>query len=218
MLSSLYKGYSPKTPASSESSLLAPSQIVSASSNPPHTPCQHSGISERLKIAYSYPFSRYLNKKICTCIGCLAMLMFPFLNNFLHESKNATLRWHFLIGGPEEIRTPDPYNANVMRSQLRYRPISLIIIVIIIQFVKQFLKFKQHKVGAELSAPTGTLPAIFNTNYFLQTVDSILVVPNKGTENGCCNRKRFLIYIKPIGMRHVNNSFIFVSSSQEKIN
>ena len=25
-------------------------------------------------------------------------------------------------GGPEEIRTPDPYNANVMRSQLRYRP------------------------------------------------------------------------------------------------
>ena len=27
------------------------------------------------------------------------------------------------VGGPEEIRTPDPYNANVMRSQLRYRPI-----------------------------------------------------------------------------------------------
>ena len=29
------------------------------------------------------------------------------------------------FGGPEEIRTPDPYNANVMRSQLRYGPISL---------------------------------------------------------------------------------------------
>ncbi len=28
----------------------------------------------------------------------------------------------FLFGGPEEIRTPDPYNANVMRSQLRYGP------------------------------------------------------------------------------------------------
>ena len=28
----------------------------------------------------------------------------------------------FHLGGPEEIRTPDPYNANVMRSQLRYRP------------------------------------------------------------------------------------------------
>ena len=28
-----------------------------------------------------------------------------------------------MYGGPEEIRTPDPYNANVMRSQLRYRPI-----------------------------------------------------------------------------------------------
>ena len=27
-----------------------------------------------------------------------------------------------VFGGPEEIRTPDPYNANVMRSQLRYGP------------------------------------------------------------------------------------------------
>ena len=35
-------------------------------------------------------------------------------------------KWVYLfIGGPEEIRTPDPYNANVMRSQLRYGPISL---------------------------------------------------------------------------------------------
>ena len=32
--------------------------------------------------------------------------------------------WH----GPEEIRTPDPYNANVMRSQLRYGPVYLGII------------------------------------------------------------------------------------------
>ena len=30
-----------------------------------------------------------------------------------------------LFGGPEEIRTPDPYNANVMRSQLRYRPMGM---------------------------------------------------------------------------------------------
>ena len=27
------------------------------------------------------------------------------------------------FGGPEEIRTLDPYNANVVRSQLRYRPV-----------------------------------------------------------------------------------------------
>ena len=27
-------------------------------------------------------------------------------------------------GGLEEIRTPDPHNANVVRSQLRYKPIS----------------------------------------------------------------------------------------------
>ena len=32
----------------------------------------------------------------------------------------------FFFGGPEEIRTPDPHNANVMRSQLRYRPKSII--------------------------------------------------------------------------------------------
>ena len=28
---------------------------------------------------------------------------------------------HF--GGLEEIRTPDPHNANVVRSQLRYKPV-----------------------------------------------------------------------------------------------
>ena len=27
-----------------------------------------------------------------------------------------------LFGGLEEIRTPDPHNANVVRSQLRYEP------------------------------------------------------------------------------------------------
>ena len=32
------------------------------------------------------------------------------------------------FGGPEEIRTLDPYNANVVRSQLRYRPDCLTII------------------------------------------------------------------------------------------
>ena len=37
-------------------------------------------------------------------------------------NKNTTQRVVFLFGGPEEIRTPDPYNANVMRSQLRYGP------------------------------------------------------------------------------------------------
>ena len=34
-----------------------------------------------------------------------------------------------LFGGPEEIRTPDPYNANVMRSQLRYGPIDYLGII-----------------------------------------------------------------------------------------
>ena len=29
----------------------------------------------------------------------------------------------FHFGGPDRIRTDDPYNANVVRSQLRYRPL-----------------------------------------------------------------------------------------------
>ena len=50
----------------------------------------------------------------------------------------------FYAGGPEEIRTPDPHNANVMRSQLRYRPLSTIeIIVSIARFVKCFVTQKE---------------------------------------------------------------------------
>ena len=33
------------------------------------------------------------------------------------------------FGGLEEIRTPDPHNANVVRSQLRYKPVYLSIIL-----------------------------------------------------------------------------------------
>ena len=32
------------------------------------------------------------------------------------------------FGGLEEIRTPDPHNANVVRSQLRYKPVDGFII------------------------------------------------------------------------------------------
>ena len=40
-----------------------------------------------------------------------------------HKKYHTTkVVWYF-FGGPEEIRTPDPYNANVMRSQLRYGPV-----------------------------------------------------------------------------------------------
>ena len=42
--------------------------------------------------------------------------------NEMNKEKASFLRRMSLFGGPEEIRTPDPYNANVMRSQLRYRP------------------------------------------------------------------------------------------------
>ena len=36
--------------------------------------------------------------------------------------KSPPRRGGLFLGGPEGIRTLDPYNANVMRSQLRYRP------------------------------------------------------------------------------------------------
>lgn len=46
----------------------------------------------------------------------------------LKHIKTDTSARCLFFGGPEEIRTPDPYNANVMRSQLRYGPITVAII------------------------------------------------------------------------------------------
>ena len=39
-----------------------------------------------------------------------------------HTNKKYRLVAVLFIGGLEEIRTPDPHNANVVRSQLRYKP------------------------------------------------------------------------------------------------
>ena len=42
------------------------------------------------------------------------------------------------FGGLEEIRTPDPHNANVVRSQLRYEPLFMgFIIFPVMRFVKR---------------------------------------------------------------------------------
>ena len=41
-------------------------------------------------------------------------------SHFCQVDKSDSFR-----GGPDRIRTDDPYNANVMRSQLRYRPIRI---------------------------------------------------------------------------------------------
>ena len=52
-------------------------------------------------------------------------------SSYAAPNKNTT-RWVvILFGGPEEIRTPDPYNANVMRSQLRYRPKNYLISILL---------------------------------------------------------------------------------------
>ena len=40
------------------------------------------------------------------------------------QQKNHDLSRGFFVGGPDRIRTDDPHNANVMRSQLRYWPIA----------------------------------------------------------------------------------------------
>ena len=45
-----------------------------------------------------------------------------FLRKKLQKSRE-TYGFTAFSGGPDRIRTDDPHNANVMRSQLRYRPI-----------------------------------------------------------------------------------------------
>ena len=45
-----------------------------------------------------------------------------FLRKKLQKSRK-TYGFTAFSGGPDRIRTDDPHNANVMRSQLRYRPI-----------------------------------------------------------------------------------------------
>ena len=42
--------------------------------------------------------------------------------SFLRKDETSTSQTTPLVGGPEEIRTPDPYIANVVLFQLSYRP------------------------------------------------------------------------------------------------
>ena len=62
--------------------------------------------------------------------------------NAIPKKKNHSVGVVFLFGGPDRIRTDDPYNANVMRSQLRYRPIRMGVSVSIITPKQGFVKFK----------------------------------------------------------------------------
>ena len=57
-----------------------------------------------------------------------------------HTNKKYRLMAVLFLGGLEEIRTPDPHNANVVRSQLRYKPITPKIILPYFGFVKE----KEH--------------------------------------------------------------------------
>ena len=70
-------------------------------------------------------------------------------------ASNRSLR---RLGGPEEIRTLDPHNANVMRSQLRYRPkrITRHIIITFPRPVKDIFTGKQGTpVGFTMMCDTG---------------------------------------------------------------
>ena len=66
-------------------------------------------------------------------------------------NRKTTLRVAFLFGGLEEIRTPDPRNANAMRSQLRYKPGY----VEIISLKNIFVKKKEALCGASFHMITG---------------------------------------------------------------
>ena len=47
----------------------------------------------------------------------------PTKNSKKLEKSRETLDFTAFLGGPDRIRTDDPHNANVVRSQLRYRPV-----------------------------------------------------------------------------------------------
>ena len=59
----------------------------------------------------------------CEAISHRAAAFHPSVRTDFTDKKQHPFGCCFLSGGPEEIRTPDPYNANVVRSQLRYRPV-----------------------------------------------------------------------------------------------
>ena len=69
------------------------------------------------------------------------------------SEKTGTPKWMcLLIGGPEEIRTPDPYNANVMRSQLRYGPMGFSVCLSIISRSGRKVKKRNGKIrSAQMS-------------------------------------------------------------------
>ena len=71
-----------------------------------------------------------------------------------HSKKKADTpeRVYLLPGGPEEIRTPDPYNANVMRSQLRYGPMGFSVCLSIISRSGRKVKKRNGKIrSAQMS-------------------------------------------------------------------
>ena len=69
----------------------------------------------------------------------------------------------FSFGGPDRIRTDDPYNANVMRSQLRYRPNFFVGGTLpIIGFVMPFVKiFSTGSKSGSATQSTGIFSFLF---------------------------------------------------------
>lgn len=89
-----------------------------------------------------------------------------FMSETFHSSaetnfieKDQVVRLGLFHGGPEEIRTLDPHNANVMRSQLRYRPMCSVQ-TLLLYYNTKFKKVKcYHKYF---------LPDIVNFYFFAQ--------------------------------------------------
>ena len=61
------------------------------------------------------------HKKGCTYLR--SILIFESSLRKCHTKGKDRQKAVFSFGGLEEIRTPDPHNANVVRSQLRYKPV-----------------------------------------------------------------------------------------------
>lgn len=57
------------------------------------------------------------------CAACHRQAAF-YGSNLFNTKNKATQMGGLVFGGLEEIRTLDPHNANVVRSQLRYKPVS----------------------------------------------------------------------------------------------
>ena len=72
-------------------------------------------------------------------------------------------------GGLEEIRTPDPHNANVVRSQLRYKPVFTYPDIIACFWVK----VKQNLCGGKKILTDARMPSHRTGRAWVESLDAL---------------------------------------------